>query len=257
MQSLLERVQSKQAPTGEPVTLAPRIGAGRLVRYMVRPGQRVEKDATIARVLDAGGLPVDVAAPFSGEVASLPFQQGECFPVGAAIAYLISDAPQARQRPAPVAPAPTVAAIAKTPQRATGEASEPVEQPAPLPIAPPAPPRRSTMPPALELTILEPEEEPALELVKPTKKKTKNRTYTLGSHQEASIARLAHELNGLALDGKGKGVNESELVRAAVRMLLDLPRPALIAMIDANKAQEKQEGWGTGRPRPGRGSKRA
>lgn len=80
-------------------------------------------------------------------------------------------------------------------------------------------------------------------------KRTKNRTYSVGAHQERALARLAAELK---LDDSSPTVNESELVRVAIEMLLELPRPALLAMIRSNKRHEAKEKFGTGRPRPGK-----
>lgn len=81
------------------------------------------------------------------------------------------------------------------------------------------------------------------------KKRTKNRTYSIGLHQERALARLAAELK---LDDTAPNVNESELVRVAIEMLLELPQPALLTMIRANKQHEAKEKFGTGRPRPGK-----
>lgn len=86
---------------------------------------------------------------------------------------------------------------------------------------------------------------------KQSRKKTKNRTYSIGEHQEIGIAKLAAELSLEAIeDERIPTVNESELVRAAVDILLSLPRPALLDVIRANKRRETEGKFGVGRPRP-------
>lgn len=273
MDILLERTKEKQAPTptGEPVTLAPRIGAGRVVRYFVRPGQQVAKDATLARVLDAGELPVDIAAPFAGKVAELPYGQGDTFPAGAAIAYLVSiDAPQAPQRATTTRATNHTAPAGKAPQRTTGAASEAsynngeieqasyngykIEQPAPslflensepapLPIVQDQPARRSTMSPAIELTIIEEEPVTPPAPKKQKREKTRHHTTHLTPSQIRRVKKLGQRLD---LEDVVPGCGEAELMRAAIEMLLDLPEPALLAVIEKNRAKEKAGGYGTG-----------
>lgn len=88
---------------------------------------------------------------------------------------------------------------------------------------------------------------------KPQAKKTKNRTYSIGDHQEGDIAKLSKALQLEALDNDAiPACNESEIVRAAVDLLLGLPRPALLEVLRANREREKVGKWGRGRPRPGK-----
>ena len=85
---------------------------------------------------------------------------------------------------------------------------------------------------------------------KPKRGKTTHKTYHLEEGQVQRIRRLALELK---LDDQAPvDCNESELVRAAVEMLLELPRPALRAVIKANREREKAGRYGSGWPRPGR-----
>ena len=104
---------------------------------------------------------------------------------------------------------------------------------------------------ALSAAVVELPSDKAEKSRKGKSKKTVNRTYSIGDHQEADIARLAKtlQLESLA-DDSIPPTNESELIRAAVDLLLGLPRPALLEVLRANREREKAGKWGRGRPRP-------
>jgi hypothetical protein len=61
----------------------------------------------------------------------------------------------------------------------------------------------------------------------------------------------------LKLDDNAPNCNESELVRAAVEMLLSLPQPALLQWVEENRRREEAGRYGTGFPRPGKRRKGA
>ncbi len=84
---------------------------------------------------------------------------------------------------------------------------------------------------------------------KKNRPKTRHRSYHVTDQQEEAIRELSLQMK---LDRSAPNVNESELVRCAIEMLLELPQPALLAMIEKNREKEKAQRYGTGWPRPGR-----
>jgi pyruvate/2-oxoglutarate dehydrogenase complex dihydrolipoamide acyltransferase (E2) component len=216
-------------PKGQPVEAR----EGGAVAWRVGKGARVTKYQVLASIGD-----LDITAPAAGHLTALMFPEGATVAAGAIVAYVTPQRPVER----PQAPEShnTPQAPAAPQERPQAEPGEAIEDRSPR--------RRGSHVAPLEVV---PIVEPAPAASKPRRKRTKNRTYSIGEHQEAGIARLAKALQLEALDNpEVPAVNESELVRAAVEMLLDLPRPALMAILKANREGEKRGKWGRGRPRP-------
>jgi hypothetical protein len=83
---------------------------------------------------------------------------------------------------------------------------------------------------------------------RPHRDRTTRRTYHLAESQVEAVRELSLKLR-LEPD-RTIHANESELVRTALAMLLELPAPALQEMIRANKQREKSGRYGSGFPRP-------
>jgi hypothetical protein len=278
VQSLLERVQSKQAPTiappGEPV-LAESAGT---VQWAVVEGARVQGwTSTLGEIVSSYGGQM-IACGHVGTLAYIA-RDGQEVKRGEAIAYITPV--EAPQKPASVAPVPTVAPVRKAAQRPTGEASDPTEaspqpatgwqapaprraRPAPAPIVQEQPAqsnghngngRRSTMGTAEELLEVE-EITLAAPIVPATngngkgkgkgkqkRERTKHHTTHLTGGQIRRVKKLSQRLD---LDDTVPGCGEAELMRAAVELLLGLPEPALLAIIEQNRERERAGGYGTG-----------
>jgi pyruvate/2-oxoglutarate dehydrogenase complex dihydrolipoamide acyltransferase (E2) component len=216
-------------PKGAPVSAI----VGGAVAWKVRKGATVQKYDLLAVVDD-----VEITAAYTGQVSALMVPEGATVAAGAIVAYVTPQAP---------AEAPTRLEGHNTPQVPAAPPERPQSAPVEA-IDDRSPRRRGGHVAPLEVV---PIVEPTPAASKPKRKRTKNRTYSIGDHQEAGIARLAKALQLEALDNpEVPAVNESELVRAAVEMLLDLPRPALMAILKANREGEKRGKWGRGRPRP-------
>ncbi|WP_135451230.1 dihydrolipoamide acetyltransferase family protein [Tabrizicola caldifontis] len=105
--------------------------AGKLVEWLVKPGDQVKKGDVVAVVeTQKGAIEIEIFQP--GRIEELIAEVGQTLPVGAPLARLASEGEMA---PSPSAPQPPVA-----PQSAA-----PSPPPAPAPIAPAAP---SAPPPA-------------------------------------------------------------------------------------------------------------
>lgn len=249
MSILLERTKQTQAATyqGEPVKAEK---AGR-VQWAAIDGARVQAWDTLAEIAGNYGTSV-IGCNASGILAHVA-KNGEPVLAGQIVAY-VKPVERAQTRQS-VQPAPTVAPIAKTPQRQPGEAQRVADeqpanipptlaesQPAPRPIAPPAPARRSTMAPALELTILEPEDEPAPQPVKrPRRPKIVRKTCRPTDHQEQALASLMDDLSKAGFD-----YSEGELHRIMFDWLLGLSRRDLVAIAEVNRDKEQQGRFGYG-----------
>ena len=232
-------------PKGLPVTAI----VGGVVMWRVAKGATVAKYDPLALVDD-----VEITAAYNGRVSALMVAEGGTVAKGATIAYIDDGKPVTPQKPLQAA-APTVGPNTRTttetrnpPQQV--QTAAPIAQPSQKPRV-----RRGSHIEAATLAagVVELPSEKAPKSPKKPQKKTVNRTYSIGDHQEADIARLAKTLQLEALsDDSILPANESELVRAAVDLLLGLPRPALLEVLRANREREKVGKWGRGRPRPGK-----
>ena len=225
--------------------------AGRLLGWVLSGVPVVTAGALLGEVEDAGGKVHELRAPAAGRFWPLT-KRGELVTAGEPLATL--DAKGSEGMPT----GPSEAKIVQSPSR------PPQRSPAP-PVAIPV---AREAPIVEELTLDPPSNapggatrgagvsSPSLSASRGSggnvaRQKTRNRTYSMAVHQEDELKRIVHRL---ALEG-GPAVNESELVRAAVAMLLALHRPALLDVIEANKARERAGAYGVGRPRPGRGKR--
>jgi pyruvate/2-oxoglutarate dehydrogenase complex dihydrolipoamide acyltransferase (E2) component len=250
--------------TSVPITLVGE--SGRLVEWLKKPGDSVEKYEPLATIETTDGVETEVTAALSGVIKLLMFHAGTEIESGATLCYVqpstIHKHPKAYVPPmggpiqdVPKAPdAPVTRLIPQSP-------SVPIQEP-PAPLK--ALTRRSTMgplqeentsPPIEELTMPESgtqgvEPRPQSATPKSQRRKTAHKTYHIESSQVTRLKRLALELQ-LAEQGTFD-YNESELVRAAIELLLELPRPALIATLGVNREREKQGCYGSGWPRPGK-----
>lgn len=244
--------------------------SGRLVQWLKKPGDRVEKYEPIA-MLEDDGVETEITADVRGVVKVLMFHPGTEVATGTIIGYV---------KPA----APTIISTAL----GTNDTRITPPRPAP-PLKPPlAPTEPTTNPPDDNPTSVVPESlVPTLassaltqrdnltvieELVLPTapapppiaevaprrspqsaktkQRKTTHKTYHVEESQVQRVKRLALELQ---LDDQAPlDCNESELIRAAIEMLLALPRPALQATLSVNRDREKAGRYGSGWPRPGK-----
>lgn len=239
--------------------------AGRVIKWNVAAGAVVEKYATLGEFEDDSG-PVELTAPVAG-IMGRPVASGAAVQAGATLCYIAppqqdsplvlhvpiveqsrQNAPRATQSPTRANNAPIAPAIAL--EDAPPPAPTKAAQSGPRRGFPSAQPQADQA--ALAAQVVELESKPKGKgRAKP--KRTRNRTYSIGEHQEAALARLAGALSLEHIDNSNiPAVNESELVRAAVEMLLGLPRPALLDVIKANKEREKAGAFGVGRPRPGK-----
>lgn len=241
--------------------------SGRLIQWLKKPGDPVEKYEPLATIQTADGVETEVTAALSGVVKLLMFHAGTDVQSGATLCYV---------QPASLPPpAPT-----RMPKATTLQSTAPGATDAPLsrltiesfrvPLAPPVVPpkpliRRSTLGPVQSGDTLTPVEEltmpdvplsvpdsrPASARLKSQRRKTTHKTYHIEASQVARVKRLALELQ--LADDEALDYNESELVRAAIELLLELPRPALLATLRVNREREKQGCYGSGWPRPGKG----
>lgn len=251
--AVLERIQATSTPIAAPSIS----GSGTLVRWLKKPGEKVGQYEPLAEVA-ANGLATALTSTTAGVVKALMVREGARIGSGDVLCYIqpaeASPSPaQGGQRdpapfravtpPPPPAPASTSRAASREPLvERNGSSPEPRSWTlADLPemeeltfddVEPPKPKQRQTAKP------------------KPTRGKTTHKTYHLEEGQVQRIKRLSLELK---LDAHAPvDCNESELVRAAVEMLLELPRPALRAVIKANREREKAGRYGSGWPRPGK-----
>lgn len=240
--------------------------SGRLVQWLKKPGDPVEKYEPLATIQTRDGVETDVTAALSGTVKLLMFHADTEVESGVTLCYVqpasLGASPRILTRavdtPASTSPGGTEASVARL--------TVPM---LPLPLATPqspesAPERRSTLGPVAasdtrveveELTMTEPpfdavQSRPGPTLPTPPRRKTTHKTYHIEKGQVARVKRLALELQ-LSEQGAAD-YNESELVRAAIELLLDLPRPALLATLGVNREREKHGRYGSGWPRPGK-----
>ena len=231
---------------------SPAAGMGRL-SWLCEDGEQVSEGQPVAR-FNVGNVAHNVAAPATGRLTiiakvaeSVTMQGGN--PIGKVDTGTTGNAPKRATMPLE-SPAPSTRPNTKPAPVPTQPAS--VVPPAAAIVEQPAPRRRGTITPPIEVVeIVEPQAtiEPK---GKGKSKRAVNRTYSVGSHQEQAIAKLAKTLSLAALDDESipTGVNESELVRAGIELLLGLPRPALLDVLKGNRDREKRGKWGRGRPRP-------
>jgi hypothetical protein len=234
----------------------PAAGKGVLL-WIAADGQQVDTGQQIARFM-VGNVEHRVDAPGTGQLTRTT--PDNITLVGASVIGWVNEgvtgtAAAASQKPlqSPVRPAP-VAEGKPSSKNAAPESRQQVQTVEPKTATTDPRPRRGSHieAAALSAAVVElPSEPKERKGAKRRDKKTKNRTYSIGEHQEADIARLAKTLQLEALsDDSIPAVNESELIRAAVDMLLGLPRPALLDVLNANREREKAGKWGRGRPRP-------
>ena len=230
-----------------PTVTAPEPGT--LLGWGVAGGQLVEAGARLGEVLSAAGERLALLAPERGTITLLAKQRGQPVEAGQPLAEI------SPSRPSEALQGATRGASAQRGTRPPHEPKSPVASRLARHEPPSAPsaPREAPIVEELRLEAPEPlSPPPALATAAPSQHaerppakgerlRTKNRTYSIGTHHERAIARLAHEL---ALDDSAPSAGESELVRAALSMLLDLPRPALVALVERNKARERAGGYG-------------
>lgn len=246
---LLERIQARS----EAVTLLPALGAGRLIQWHCKPRTQVERYEILATIDSADGAgEVEITSPYKGTVRALMLREGDLASPGMVLCYIEPDMPSQHRSP----PAGMVASGA--PARA--ENSSP-SRPAAAPVVTepePSPPRRSTLLPDIEALVLErmpASKSAATSSRKKKKPRTVAKVYRVTPGQVERVKSLVQQVNGEALDLDGPPLSESELIRAAVELLDSLSTRALLAIVQENRTREKEEGYGTGWPRPTRYAK--
>jgi pyruvate/2-oxoglutarate dehydrogenase complex dihydrolipoamide acyltransferase (E2) component len=246
--SVLEHIQA----TSKPVSA---VLSGTLREWHVAPGQDLAfLDRLGILATDEGDI--EITTPAAGRLSALMFRPGDKIDAGAALAYVRLPGPPphvGEARPRLVLRRGSLGPLGR-PAAAVGSPNGLGTQPrAPAHVSGPnaaigaaaAADRRAIAPQSLGLGA---NDRPQISSERPQKKRTKRHTYHLEEGQIEAIRRLALKLN---LQGDATiRASESELVRVALAMLLDLPRPALVEMIRANKSREQAGKYGSGFPRP-------
>lgn len=112
------------------------IQEGKILRWLKKPGERVERDEIILEI-STDKVDTEVPSPTAGVLVQLLANENDTIEVGKTIAILDTDSSAvAAPASAPVAPAPVVA-VAPAPVAAPAPA--PIIAPAPAPVAAPAP----------------------------------------------------------------------------------------------------------------------
>ena len=233
----------------------PAAGKG-VLSWIAIDGQQVETGAPIARFI-VGTPAHTIMAPCTGRLSRTTPDNTTL--MGGSVVGWVSEGEQGTAAPTPQKPLQAAAAVSGPNTRTATEARNPPQQ-----VQAAAPKIEASTEPrtrrgshieaaTLAAAVVELPGDVGKKGQKRASKKTVNRTYSIGDHQEADIARLAKTLQLEALsDDSIPPANESELVRAAVDLLLGLPRPALLDVLKANREREKAGKWGRGRPRPGK-----
>jgi pyruvate/2-oxoglutarate dehydrogenase complex dihydrolipoamide acyltransferase (E2) component len=209
--------------------------SGTLNAWRVQKGQIVEVGDVLATVRSAKNGGYVVKAACSGVIRAIIAPAGKKLAAGEVVCYIESQS-------APAPPQRTPAPRARENTSVTGSASQPSTMPAK---------RQSTLPAVEDSSI------PATATKideRPKRGRTTHQTYHLSEDQVKRIKRLSLEMK---LDEEAPNCNESELVRAAVEMLLSLPQPALLQWVEENRRREEAGRYGTGFPRPGKRRKGA
>jgi pyruvate/2-oxoglutarate dehydrogenase complex dihydrolipoamide acyltransferase (E2) component len=214
---------------GEPHAAA---APGTLHAWKVQKGQVVEAGEVLAIVRSATSGHYQLLASCAGIVRAILAPVGKKLTPSEVVCYVEpQDAPESRQA-SDATPRPRQGQNAS--QRPNGVASDAITR------------RPSTQPAVEELSV---PSTPAASSTKPQRGRTTHKTYHLSEEQTRRIKRLSLELR---LDDNAPDCNESELVRAAVEMLLSLPQPALLQWVEENRRREAAGRYGTGFPRPGK-----
>lgn len=251
---LLERIQARS----EAVTLLPAIGAGRLVQWHCKPRTRVQRYELIATIDGSDGAgEIEITSPYNGIVRALMLREGELVSPGTVLCYIEPDTPPQRPR------APARRTQESSPTLSLPDSPPPASRPAAAATEPeaepePSSPRRSTLLPDIEALVLERASVPQAPAT-PARQKKQPRTvakvYRVTPGQVERVKALVHEVNTEASEWGGPPLSESELMRAAIELLDSLSTRALLAIVQENRAREKEEGYGTGWPRPTRYTK--
>jgi pyruvate/2-oxoglutarate dehydrogenase complex dihydrolipoamide acyltransferase (E2) component len=209
---------------------------GTLHLWKVQKGQQVSVGDALAWVRSADNGGHTIRAACSGVIRAIIAPAGKKLTAGEVVCYVEpQDAPESRQA-SDATPRPGQPRNAS--QRPNGAAHEVIAR------------RPSTLPAVEEASV---PSTPAASSTKPKRGRTTHKTYHLSEEQTKRIKRLSLELR---LDDNAPDCNESELVRAAVEMLLSLPQPALLQWVEENRRREAAGRYGTGFPRPGKRRKR-
>ena len=167
-------------PKGQPVSAI----VGGVVVWRVAKGATVAKYDLIAIVDD-----VEITAAYSGRVSALMVAEGGHVAKGATIAYIDDGTATAFHKPLQ-SPVPSAGANTRT---ATETRNPPQQVQPAAPKVEASPTRRGSHieAAALSAAVVELPSDKGEKGRKRGNKKTVNRTYSIGDHQEADIARLA------------------------------------------------------------------
>lgn len=233
--------------------------SGTLLGWVLSPSRVVKADELLGEVRAADGTRHAILAPADGYFSAGP-NGGAAVEEGAQLATLhpsrtAADAPRAAVRaamPAPVlSPTPIAPRPVERPVEARAPSSPPVEVERSAPPTPPARVERRGPPIMMELTMSPDARKRPLPPV-PEQERLERKTYYLTPSQMARIRALSDELTS---GGEG-ATGESEILRAAVELLLAHSTPALLAILKENRERERRGRYGSGYPRPGRPPKR-
>ncbi len=131
----------------------PSLGAdmesGKLVEWMIKPGDTVKRGDVVAVVETQKGA-IEIECFEEGTVESLDAELEATLPVGAPLATILAPGEAAAAKPAPKAETPAAAPPAPEPKHEPKAAPEPVAEapPAPAPVPAPTPPAAAPPAPA-------------------------------------------------------------------------------------------------------------
>ncbi|MBI5710772.1 MAG: 2-oxo acid dehydrogenase subunit E2 [Candidatus Eisenbacteria bacterium] len=113
------------------------IAEGEIVRWLVKPGDRVREDQPLVEVM-TDKASVEIPAPRTGTIAALLAEEGQMVPVGSVIVTIALVGEAAGAAPAPASP-PAAQAAASTPATLAAPPAAPAGAPPSAAAAPAAP----------------------------------------------------------------------------------------------------------------------
>lgn len=219
---------------------------GRVLGWAIAGVEVVTAGRLLCEVLGEDGGRHELRAPVAGQVRQAA-NRGATVEAGARLATLYPSQPVERATAPYSAPQPPTARYSGRPAPSPSSAAPEARHSAPQPPTARAAPvmEELTMPRKKAAPAPAPSPSPSVE-----GKRTLHATFHITPSQQARLKRRVLELK--LEGGELASVGESEALRAALELLLELPAPALAAVLKQNRERERAGKYGAGWPRPSR-----